>query len=231
MRHPAYLASLILAATLSGTASANLITNGSFESGLAGWTYNNGEAPPAGTPLYPPVAIFYGAAQAYPNGAFGEAVPANNAATLSPDAVGSRALYFVSDWANNPVQSISQTIEIVSAGTYQIGFSAYAPLNGYNNAGDALFSGVIAGVTLANYSVKGGLAQTWQTFAGSTNLAAGFYDVEFTFFTNQFPSADIVIDQVYVVRDPVQQVPAPAPLALLGLGLIGLGLVRRRATA
>lgn len=231
MRYHTQLATLILATAVCGTASANLISNGSFESGLAGWTYNNGENPPGGTQLYPPVAIFYGAAQPYPQGAFGEAVPANNAATLSTDAVGDRALYFVSDWANNPVQSIRQTIEIVTAGTYQIGFSAYAPQNGYNNAGDALFSGVIADISLANYSVKGGVAQTWQTFAGSTNLAPGFYDAEFTFFTNQFPSADVVIDQVYVILDPVQQVPAPAPLALLGLGLIGLGLARRRARA
>jgi len=47
----------------------NLVVNGSFESGLAGWTIG-------GTDLqgYPPVAITYNSATAYPTGAFGEAV-------------------------------------------------------------------------------------------------------------------------------------------------------------
>jgi len=226
-RHHAIATAALLGLALSGTASANLIVNGSFEDGLNNWTYNNGENPPGGTNLFPPVAITYGAAAPYPTGAFGEAVPQNDAPTLSPDAVGNHAAYFVSDFANNPYQSLSQSITIVNAGTYQIGFSAYAPLNGYNNAGDAEFSGVIAGITLANYSVKGGLAQTWETFSGSVNLAPGSYDVEFIFFTDLFPSADIVIDQVYVILDPVQ-VPAPATLALLGLGLFGLGVAQRR---
>ena len=88
---------------VAGPASAavNLVTNGSFElgtNGLDDWTIGGTDSD---TPPYPPTAIFYGAAQPYPNGAFGEAVPHNNAPTNSPDAVGDRAAYFVTDWATN----------------------------------------------------------------------------------------------------------------------------------
>ena len=203
--------------------AANLVTNGSFEvgsSGLTGWTIGGMDAQG-----YPPVAIFYGAAQPYPNGAFGEAVPANNAPTNSPDAVGARAAYFVTDLATN--QSLSQTITVTTAGSYQIGFSAYAPANGYANANDALFTGVIAGVTLASYAVSTGPATTWQTFSSSTNLLPGSYNVSFTFNTRGFPAKDVVIDQVYVIASPTA-VPGPAALGLFGLGLLGLGAIARR---
>lgn len=214
------------------SAAVNLVSNGSFElgsNGLQDWTIGGVDND---NPPYPPTAIFYGAAQPYPNGAFGEAVPANNAPTNSPDAVGARAAYFVSDFASQ--QSITQSVWL-DAGEYQIGFSAYAPNNGFNNAGEAYFSGTIAGVTLASYAVSTGPNATWKTFAGSTIIqTAGFYDVAFVFDTNFFPSKDIVIDQVYIIsgNPTLPGVPEPATWAMLiaGFGLVGATL-RRRAAA
>jgi hypothetical protein len=221
-----YLIAGALAATLALPAqAANLVTNGSFEAGLTGWTIGGTD-----TQGYPPVAIFYNSASAYPTGAFGEAVAPNNAATNSPDPVGSRGAYFVSDFTVN--QSLTQTI-FLTAGLYQIGFSAYAPANGYRNAGDASFSGTILGVTLASYNVSSGPVTTWQSFQGAANIVAdGEYTISFVFNTNRHPSKDVVIDNVYVIAgnppNPGDPVPAPAALAVFGVGLLGLVAARRR---
>jgi hypothetical protein len=226
------LRNLLLASALTAglaapaSAALNLVQNGSFESGLTGWTIGGTE-----TQGFPPAAIFYGAASPYPTGAFGEAVPAASAMTLSPDAAGARAAYFVSDFANQ--QSLTQTL-FLTPGLYTIGFSAYAPRNGFNNAGDAMFQATIANVLLANYAVSTGPATTWVHATGAANIAsAGNYLIEFLFSTNLRPSKDIVIDQVYVIAgnpgggDPTE-VPGPAALGLFGLGLLGLAALRRR---
>jgi len=222
MTRATLLAALLASASLPATA-ANFVSNGSFESGLSGWTLSGGNLT-----NFPPVAIFYGAGQAYPGGAFGEAVPASNALTNSPDVVGGRAAYFVSDFAGP--HTLSQTVAL-TAGTYQIGFSYYAPANGFANAGEATFAGIIAGLTLVNAAVSAGPATTWRAFQGVANIAAdGNYLVEFVFNTNFNPSKDVVIDQVYIIagNPPPPGVPAPAALALFGIGLMGLGLLRRR---
>ena len=211
---------LMVAGLLASTpalAVNNLVQNGSFESGLANWTIGGSDGQG-----FPPVAIFYNSASAYPIGAFGEAVPPDNSISLSPDTVGNRAAYFVTDLAR--AQSLSQTI-FLTPGRYEFGFSAFAPQNGYNNVGDARFQATILGTTVANYLVSTGPVRTWQGFTGQTTIqTAGLYTVNFQFDTNRNPSKDVVIDRVYVAA-----VPEPASWAMLiaGFGLVGAGMRRR----
>lgn len=209
---------------LVGTANANLIANGSFETGnLNGWTIG-------GTQIsYQPSVVGMNVACC-----FGENVPASTVVGGSDEAAGAYGVYFVDDRAN---QFLSQSV-FLTAGSYEIGFDAYAPRNGFNNPGDASFSGTIAGVTLANYTVKTqGSPQSWFNYSGLANvLTDGLYDVTFNFQTFGGASADVVIDRAYINAStntggtPIG-VPEPASLALLAIGMLGLvGMSFRKKT-
>jgi hypothetical protein len=217
------LAAAVLLAAPTAHAVPNLLVNGSFESGLTGWTTG-------GTQLaYPPAVIV---TDGVSGSAFGEAVPADNATSASPDASGTHGVYFVDDVAS---QFLTQSV-FLTPGTYEIGFDAYAPLNGFNNAVDAAFSGTIAGITLASYTVHTqNTPQVWINFSGVANiLSAGFYDVQFDYNSFGVPAADVVVDRVYIVESTrgggtnIPGVPEPMSLALFGAALAGLRFVRRR---
>lgn len=207
--------------------AANLLTNGSFETGdFTGWNYAG--VTPSGTPA---VVIPYNAAAGYPNGAFGEPIPPDNSASGSPDAVGDNAAYFVADGAN---EVLSQTV-FLDVGLYTIGFSVYVPFNGFNNSGDASFTGTVAGVNLANFTVDGSTPGTWVHYAGVANIAvAGNYVTSFTYNSGPAPAGDFVVDRAYIVAgDVTGGIPEPGTWALmiLGFGGAGAALRQRRKTA
>jgi PEP-CTERM motif len=200
-----------LSAPLLASAAPNLLVNGSFESGLAGWTV-------AGGGLFPVTTITYGALP----GAFGEIVPADNAVSASPDAVGTMAAYFVDDLAT---QTLSQMFTVVTGGDYFVGFSAYAPFNGAANPGDPMLSAMIAtsgGSALVSTLTPG----VWMDGPTTVTLAPGSYTATFTFAASQFPSKDVVIDRVYVTA-----VPEPEAYALMMAGLFAVGFMARRRQA
>jgi len=227
MVRKSFIVCLICLPALAGTAHAlpvNLLSNGSFESGLTAWSAGGSYS------SYPISVIL---TDGTTGSAFGEAIMPDDASGGSPDSAGIHGAYFVDDFAH---QTLDQLVYL-SAGNYEIGFDAYAPLNGFQNAGDASFSGTIAGVTLANYNVHDhpDYVQTWVNFSGLvTVLADGFYDVSFAYDTNLNPSADVIVDRVYITASEqgggirIGTVPEPATFALLAMGLAGLGVTRRR---
>lgn len=214
------LAALLAAPLLASAAQTNLLTNGSFEDGLNGWTVS-------GTlldaPGYPVVSLFYNSATPYPTGAYGEAVNPDNAISPSPDAVGERAAYFVDDFAQP--ETLSQTIQLVAGTQYEFGFDAYLPQNGVNNAGPAAFSASFDGVTFGDFSVGNGPAQEWVHYSAiGTAVSTGNATFTFSFLTNANPSKDVVIDRVYVMT----AVPEPETYALMLAGLAAVGFMSRR---
>lgn len=202
-------------------AAVNLLTNGSFETGdFTGWSYAG--VTPTG---FPAVVLNYNSATSYPTGAFGEAIPPDDTVSPSPDAVGEHAAYFVADGAT---ETLSQSV-FLDVGQYTIGFSVYVPLNGFNNPGNATFSGAVAGVNLANFTVDASTPQTWMHFAGVANIAvAGFYDTSFIYNSAAGPAGDFVVDRAYIVAgDQTGGVPEPGTWALMILGFGGAGAALR----
>ncbi len=206
-----------------GLASAdNLLLNGSFETGLTGWTQS-------GSYIAYPVAVIL--TDGTTGSAFGEAIPADTILGGSPDPAGTHGVYFVDDIAN---QLLSQSI-FLPAGSYEIGFDTFAPQNGFNNYFTATFSGTIANVVLANFDVHlQNNPRVWVHYSGIADVSvAGLYQVAFNYVTLGAPAADVVVDRVYIVssnEDGGTPIPTPEPVTmlLLGLGLVGLAGVRRK---
>jgi len=63
--------------------------------------------------------------------------------------------------------------------------------------------------------------------------SAGDYVLEFGVvdFIDQIYDSGLAFDGILVGGKPIDEVPKPATLALLGLGLAGLGFMRRKARA
>jgi len=212
-------------------ATNNLLSNGSFENGLTGWTQTD-----SGDPLAQghaaPVVIAYGQAGNYPTGAYGEAVPADNAAgNPGFDEVGTHGLYFSSDIGT---QTLSQSISLIAGKSYTFGFDFYLPANGYGNANGATFVASIIGMPFATFSAGAEDSTTWTLASGEhTFVASQSGNFTFSFTANGYPAKDFVIDRVFLATtSSVDGVPEPASWAMMviGFGAIGAASRRRRTS-
>jgi hypothetical protein len=210
---------LLMSAPLCVNAATNLVTNGSFESGLTGWAVTG-----AIGDIYPPSVIDYNSASAYPAGAFGESVPVDSATNLSPDAAGNKALYLVSDFSS---QTITQVVTIPTAGSYAFGLDVYLPANGFANAVDGTLGIKVGSSDLGTYTLSSFSATTWTPGATVLNLAAGETSLSLAYTTHGFPAKDIVIDKVYLISSAVPEA-GSVSMMLAGLAAVGLVAARRR---
>jgi len=215
------LASLAATPALAG----NQLVNGSFESGLSGWTIGG-----VSDDGYPPAAIPYCCGSA-----FGETVPPDNAVgNPGFDAVGDHGVYFVADLAHP--QTLTQVVNLVNGTSYTFGFDVYLPQNGANNPNDATLSATIADFTFATFSASTMPATTWLHFS-SAGVAAITGPVDFVFTYNSFgvPAKDFVVDRVYFAptADTKGGIPEPATWTMMigGFGLAGAALRRRKLAA
>jgi hypothetical protein len=234
----------LVAAALAAPAAAvtNLIKNGSFEAGAVGtngfalWTKTNIPASSRAS------IINYNSTASYPNGAFGESVFADNSISASPDAVGGKAAYFVSDVSID--ETISQ-LTFLSVGNYRLGFSYFLPNNGLANPGNSSFRATIIGAPVAATAIIAGApGRTWVNVSGVGQITrAGYYTTSFVFNSNLGgASKDIVIDRAFAVKttDPATIIIPPTPtvvpepanwmLLLAGFALVGAVARRRKGT-
>jgi hypothetical protein len=213
-----FLTLAVLSAPVLASAATNLLTNGSFENGLTGWS--SGTIPYGS--ITPPSIYGLG----------------DGAVSASPDAAGSYGAYFFKD---SGTAYISQDFSATVTGTYAFGFSTYAPHNGYINPYAASFSAYIYDNNndyAVIYSSIGALPDsTWQARSGTASLVAGN---TYTFLFRQdgtgVPAKDIVIDRAYVIAPyvpppPPPPVPEPSTYALMAAGLAALALMTRRRRA
>jgi hypothetical protein len=233
-----FIAGFLAAAAAQGSAQGaaiNLVSNGSFESNsttgntssFAGWTIGgtNGSGPGYG----PEAFVTNGTTV----GRYGDKVAADNATTPDPDASGTSAVYFVDDAAT---ETLSQTI-FLAAGTYEVGFDAFALASGYGNPNNATLSAQIAGAAITSASVSAMPKAAWQHFAANVTIyTAAYYTYTFTYVSGASAAKDVLVDDVYVITPSTLLgngtfIGEPSSFSVAGAMAASLIVFRRRRTA
>lgn len=200
----------VLAAGTTTAASAAIVTNGSFESGLSGWTVLDsiGTTPGQGIKV-----ITTGGTNST---GYGDNVPNYD---------GTHAAYFVDD---NAIQSLSQFVSLTGGTQYTLSFALFATESGAANPfGFALSDSVGLNLLDINFSsdVPVGVWSEY-SYTFTAPITFDYYVLNFSFVSGATPAKDVLLDGVNIAA-----VPEPTTWAMMiaGLGLVGFSMRRRTA--
>lgn len=236
---------MLMAMVVAGSASAasiELVSNGGFESGFAGWTITD-QAGGSGSWFADTTTTtsFSGLASAGPLTGSVYAVsdqtgPGAHAltqsVTVSPGAASVIFSFdmFINDWSGVGPVVHSSGLDYTSGGTSATNQFATVDLLASGTSALSTTTGVLSNFFVGATPVVSGIPNPYVSYSYDiTSLVAGggTFDIRFAEVDNS-GFFNMGIDNVSVLATPV---PEPATLSLLGMGLIGLAARARRKKA